>query len=107
MTTNWKHQQIEKRKSIFLVIEKYNGDTKTAIGGIAATRQMAEEMLEKIAKDALENCLATDSEESGIYWDSWTAEERETFYEEEVKASWVIVEKKLDTYTLNGEVTAI
>lgn len=105
--TNWKRQQIEERKSIFLVVEKYNGDTEVAISGMATTRQMAEEMLEKIAKAALEDCLAIDSEESGIYWDSWTAEERETFYEEDVKASWFIVEKKLDTYTLNGEVAAI
>lgn len=78
-----------------------------SICGLTDSLEKAEQVLEKIAQEALKDCLAVDPKDSGIYWDDWTEEERETFYIEDIKSAWVIVERKMNTYILDGEVIAI
>lgn len=104
----WKKEQeqakIVKRQSLFVIYDNYFAET---IYGVASSYKIAEKMVEKLCEEDLANCLAVDSEDSGIHWDKMTKEQQEEFYNTEIKSSFVIKEMKLDCAYYDEEVYAI
>lgn len=90
----------------YIIYEK-NYACCDAIQGLADSLEKAETILEKIAQNALADCLAVDPEDSGIYWDNMTEEQQQEFYEEEIKSNWAIKKMKLNTYIIDNEVKMI
>lgn len=103
----WKEEirqrQIANRQSIYVISNEYD----TCIYAIASTKEKAEKIVEKLAMNALADCLAVDPEDSGIYWDGWDEGRRKSFYETEIKSGYCITETKLDTYKIDEEVECI
>lgn len=89
--TAWKE---DVRQITYIVTSEYDN----SIYGIASSRDKAEEIIEKSAKETLENCIAVDPEDSGIYWEEWNETQRNEFYEKEIKSGYQIIERKMDTY---------
>lgn len=85
-------------KSVFIIVDRF-AEGIEAIQGVADAYEVAE----KMAQETLTDCLAMDSEDSGIYWNNWTEERKQAFYEEEIKSNWTIVERKI----LEKEFTSI
>lgn len=99
-----RRRQTVDRQTIFIVTSEYDN----SIYGTASSKEKAEEIIEKSAKEVLENCIAVDPEDSGIYWEDWDEARRNEFYEKEIKSGYQIIERKMDTYiTEDGEVELV
>lgn len=105
--TTWKEnirqRQIANQQTFYIVYDT----ALQNIEAIATTQEKAEEIVDKLAQVALDTCLAVDPEDSGLDWDNWTEEYQRQFYETQIKSSFIIIEKKIDTYKINGEVELV
>lgn len=105
---DWKKKQeqekIAKRQKVYVIYDTSCGNT---VRGIATSSKKAKQIKEKIAQNCLADLLAVDTEDSGIYWDVWTDDIKEDFYEEQVKNTFIIKEMIVDTYEDDEGVHAI
>lgn len=98
-----RQRQIANRQTIYIISDKYTNCVYAAASG----KENAEKIIEKLATNALADCLAVDPEDSGIYWDELDEEHRKNFYEKEIKSGYCITETKLDTYKIDKVVELV
>lgn len=82
---------------VYVIYDEYD----STIHAVTSTREKAEAAIEKLAHKALEDILAVDPSDSGIYWDDWSKVRRKEFYELHCRSSYGIQEMEIDGEVVN------